>query len=119
MVMGMFATILLAVLLNVRDIVASRTVEGTTSVALVVTFVLGVLIGNGHMFTSVACTIVTTWLLSLKPQFKQFAGGIRSEEIRSAVLLRPFGFVIWPLLPIPMLSRETSSSRVRHGSPLL
>jgi uncharacterized membrane protein (DUF4010 family) len=99
MLMGMFATILLAVLLNVRDIVASRTVEGTTSIALVVTFVLGALVGNGHMFTSVACAIVTTWLLSLKPQFKQFAGGVRAEEIRSAVLLGLFGFVIWPLLP--------------------
>jgi hypothetical protein len=99
MLMGMLATILLAVLLNVRDIVASNSVEGTTSVALVVTFVLGALIGNGHMFTSVACAIVATWLLSLKPQFKQFAGGVRAEEIRSAVLLGLFGFVIWPLLP--------------------
>ena len=99
MLMGMLATVLLAVLLNVRDIVASRSVEGTTSVALVVTFVLGALIGNGHMFTSVACAIVATWLLSLKPQFKQFAGGVRAEEIRSAVLLGLFGFVIWPLLP--------------------
>ncbi|HMH11649.1 MAG TPA: DUF4010 domain-containing protein [Edaphobacter sp.] len=99
MLMGMLATILLAVLLNVRDIVASSSVEGTTSVALVVTFVLGALIGDGHMFTSVACAIVATWLLSLKPQFKQFAGGVRAEEIRSAVLLGLFGFVIWPLLP--------------------
>lgn len=99
MLMGMLATILLAVLLNVRDIIATKTVEGTTSVALVVTFVLGALIGDGHMFTSVACAIVTTWLLSLKPQFKQFAGGVQAEEIRSAVLLGLFGFVIWPLLP--------------------
>jgi uncharacterized membrane protein (DUF4010 family) len=99
MLMGMLTTVLLAVLLNVRDIVATRTVEGTTSVALVVTFVLGALSGEGHMFTSVACAIVTTWLLSLKPQFQQFAGGVRAEEIRSAVLLGLFGFVIWPLLP--------------------
>jgi uncharacterized membrane protein (DUF4010 family) len=99
MLMGMLATILLAVLLNVRDIVASEAVEGTTSVALVVTFVLGSLSGSGHMFTSVACAIVMTWLLSLKPQFRRFAGGVQAEEIRSAVLLGLFGFVIWPLLP--------------------
>jgi uncharacterized membrane protein (DUF4010 family) len=99
MLAGMAATIMLAALLNVRDIIASRSVEGTTSVALVVTFVLGVLVGAGHLFTSVACAIVTTWLLSLKPQFKQFAGGVRAEEIRSAVMLGLFGFVIWPLLP--------------------
>src|ERR1700679_1185555 len=48
MLMGMAATISLAVLLNVRDIVKSQTIEGTTSVALLVTFVLGVLAGNGH-----------------------------------------------------------------------
>lgn len=99
MLAGMAATMLFAVLLNVRDIIASKSVEGTTSVALVVTFVLGVLVGTGHLFTSVACAIVTTWLLSLKPQFKEFAGGVRSEEIRSAILLGLFGFVIWPLLP--------------------
>jgi uncharacterized membrane protein (DUF4010 family) len=99
MLVGMSATVLLAVLLNVRDIIATRTVEGTTSVALVVTFVLGALVGGGHLFTSVACSIVTIWLLSLKPQFEQFAGGVRSEEIRSAVMLGLFGFVIWPLLP--------------------
>jgi uncharacterized membrane protein (DUF4010 family) len=99
MLSGMAATLLLAVLLNVRDIIASKSVEGTTSVALVVTFVLGVLVGNGHLFTSVACAIVTTWLLSLKPQFEEFAGGVSADEIRSAVMLGLFGFVIWPLLP--------------------
>jgi uncharacterized membrane protein (DUF4010 family) len=97
--MGMFAVILFAGLLNLRAILSSKSMEGTTSVALVVTFVLGVLLGNGHIFSSVACAVVTTWLLSLKPQFKQFAGGLRAEEIRSAVLLGLFGFVIWPLLP--------------------
>jgi uncharacterized membrane protein (DUF4010 family) len=85
--------------LNVRDIVKNGSVEGTTSVALIVTFVLGALSGAGHMFTSVACAIITTWLLSLKPQFRQFAGGVRAEEIRSAVLLGLLGFVFWPLLP--------------------
>jgi uncharacterized membrane protein (DUF4010 family) len=99
MLMGMLTTVLLSVLLNVRDILARRTVEGTTSVALVVTFVLGSLSGGGHMFTSVACAIVMTWLLSLKPQFDSFARGVQAEEIRSAVLLGLFGFVIWPLLP--------------------
>jgi uncharacterized membrane protein YhiD involved in acid resistance len=54
MLAGMAATIMLAARLNVRDIIASRSVEGTTSVALVVTFVLGVLVGAGHLFTSVA-----------------------------------------------------------------
>ena len=99
MLMGMLATILLPALLNVRDIITSRSVEGTTSTALLVTFVLGALAGLGHVFTSVSCAIVATWILSLKPQFRQFAGGLTTEGLRSAILLGLGGFVIWPLLP--------------------
>ena len=91
--------IALAVVFNVRDILSSRSVEGTTSLALIVTFVLGALSGGGHIFTATASGIVVTWLLSLKPQFRAFAGGVKPEEIRSALLLGLFGFVIWPLLP--------------------
>jgi uncharacterized membrane protein (DUF4010 family) len=91
--------IALAIVLNVRDILSSRSVEGTTSLALIVTFVLGALCGGGHIFTAIASGIVVTWLLSLKPQFRAFAGGVKPEEIRSALLLGLFGFVIWPLLP--------------------
>lgn len=97
--------ILLAVVLNVRDIITSRSVEGTTSLALIVTFILGALSGGGHIFTATASGIVVTWLLSLKPQFRAFAGGVTPEEIRSALLLGLFGFVIWPLLPTGHLDR--------------
>jgi uncharacterized membrane protein (DUF4010 family) len=38
-------------------------------------------------------------LLSLKPQFRAFAGGLSQQEVRSAVLLGLLGFVVWPLLP--------------------
>lgn len=91
--------IALAIVLNVRDILASRSVEGTTSLALIVTFVLGALSGGGHIFTATASGIVVTWLLSLKPQFRAMAGGVKPEEIRGALILGLFGFVIWPLLP--------------------
>jgi len=97
--------IALAIVLNVRDILASRTVEGTTSLALIVTFVLGALSGGGHIFTATASAILVTWLLSLKPQFRALAGGVTPEEIRSALLLGLFGFVIWPLLPSRHLDR--------------
>jgi uncharacterized membrane protein (DUF4010 family) len=94
-----------AILLNIRDILSSQSVEGTTSLALIVTFVLGTLSGEGHIFTATASGIVVTWLLSLKPQFRAFAGGVKPEEIRSALLLGLFGFVIWPLLPAGPLDR--------------
>ena len=38
-------------------------------------------------------------MLSLKSELSRFAGGLRPEEIRSAVLLGLIGFVIYPLLP--------------------
>ena len=67
--------------------------------ALVIDFVLGVLIGQGRMFTTVAAALLLTLLLSLKSKLSSFAGGLRPEEIRSPVLLGLIGFVIDPLLP--------------------
>jgi uncharacterized membrane protein (DUF4010 family) len=115
MLVGMFATILLTVLLNVRDIIASKAVEGTTSVALVITFILGALSGNGHMFTSVACGIVTTLLLSLTPQFTRFTTGVKAEEIRSGILLGPSGFVVGPYFLIATLTNGNFCSHEKPG----
>jgi uncharacterized membrane protein (DUF4010 family) len=77
----------------------TRKLEATTAVALMTIFLLGVLVGEGHLFTPVACAILVTMLLSLKPQFRAFAGGLTPQEVRSAILLGLLGFVIWPLLP--------------------
>lgn len=71
----------------------------TTSGALLVTFTLGVLVGEGHVFTPTASAILMTLLLSLKPQFSRFAGGLSQEELRGAVLLALLGFVVYPVLP--------------------
>jgi uncharacterized membrane protein (DUF4010 family) len=93
------AILILLVFLNLLSVREGRKLEATTSVALIVIFILGALVGDGHLFTPVACAIVVTMLLSLKPQFHAFAGGLRAEEVRSAILLGLLGFVIWPLLP--------------------
>lgn len=95
----------LIVFMNLHSVQISKKLEATTSVALIIVFVLGVLVGNGHLFTPVACAILVTMLLSLKPQFQAFAGGLRQEEVRSAVLLGLLGFVIWPLLPNRFIDR--------------
>lgn len=96
---SLVGVLLLVVLMNTRTLLADRALEGTTSITLIVTFVLGTLVGAGHIFTPVAAAIVTTMLLSLKPEFTRFTGGLRPEEIRSALILGMLGFVIWPLLP--------------------
>src|SRR5580692_2875368 len=93
------AVALVIVLVNGRALLLQQNLEITTSVSLVVDFVLGVLIGQGHLFTPVAAALLLTLVLSLKSELSSFAGGLRPEEIRSAVLLGLIGFVIYPLLP--------------------
>jgi uncharacterized membrane protein (DUF4010 family) len=93
------AILVLIIFANLRGLQTARKLEATTSIALAVIFLLGVLVGQGHLFTPVACAIVVTMLLSLKPQLRAFAGGLTQQEVRSAVLLALLGFVVWPLLP--------------------
>jgi uncharacterized membrane protein (DUF4010 family) len=84
---------------NGRAVLVDRSLEATTSVALLVTFVLGELVGEGHLFTPVAAAILMTMLLTWKGELRRFAGGLQPGEIRSAVLLGLLGLVIYPILP--------------------
>ncbi|MES1256892.1 MAG: DUF4010 domain-containing protein [Acidobacteriota bacterium] len=99
MVAALVGVIAIAVVVNIGSLMARRALETTTAGALLVTFALGVLIGQGHIFTPTASAIVMTLLLALKPQFSRFAGGLTHDEIRGAVLLGLIGFVIYPVLP--------------------
>lgn len=90
---------LLLAFMNGRTLLVDRSLEMTTSAALLVSYVLGVLVGQGHLFTPVASAIVMTMLLAWKTELARFAGDLTREEIRGAVLLGLIGFVIYPLLP--------------------
>lgn len=96
---GFGATIVLVLLINTRSILVDRSLEITTSAALLVTYVLGALAGAGHLFTPVASAILMTMLLAWKMELQRFAGGVKPVEIRGAVLLALIGFVIYPILP--------------------
>jgi uncharacterized membrane protein (DUF4010 family) len=93
------AVLIVIVFTNLRSLQTTRKLEATTSTALALVFLLGVLVGQGHLFTPVACAIIVAMLLALKPQLRAFAGGLTQQEVRSALLLGLLGFVIWPLLP--------------------
>jgi uncharacterized membrane protein (DUF4010 family) len=93
------AVVTLVVFANLRGLKVEQKLEATTSLALALIFLLGILVGEGHIFTPVACSILIAMLLALKPQFRAFAGGLTQQEIRSAILLALLGFVVWPLLP--------------------
>lgn len=84
---------------DVRNFLAAKPLELTTSMAVLLVFVAGYLVGTGHVFTPVASAIVITMLLAWKVELRKFAGGLTLEEIRSAVLLGLLGFVIYPIIP--------------------
>jgi uncharacterized membrane protein (DUF4010 family) len=101
-----FAGVLIIVgFANARSLIVDRTLEATTSAALLVTFVLGALAGEGHLFTPVASAIVMTMLLAWKVELRRFAGGLQPQEIRSAVLLGLLALVVYPLLPDRFVDR--------------
>jgi uncharacterized membrane protein (DUF4010 family) len=85
--------------MNGRSIWVEKSLEITTSAALIVNYILGVMVGLGHIFTPVAGAIVMTMLLAWKTELNRFAGGLQPAEIRSAILLGLIGFVIYPILP--------------------
>jgi uncharacterized membrane protein (DUF4010 family) len=96
---SLVGVLLLVAAMNARSILTDRSLEITTSAALIVNYLLGVLVGLGHIFTPVAGAIVMTMLLAWKTELSRFAGGLQPSEIRSAVLLGLIGFVIYPVLP--------------------
>jgi uncharacterized membrane protein (DUF4010 family) len=96
---GLIGVFLLIVAMNGRSILTTRSLEITTSAALIAIYLLGMLVGLGHVFTPVAGAIVITMLLAWKTELSRFAGGLQPSEIRSAVLLGLIGFVIYPTLP--------------------
>jgi uncharacterized membrane protein (DUF4010 family) len=90
---------------NARSLVVERSLEATTSAALLIIFVLGALAGQGHLFTPVAAAILMTLLLAWKVELHRFAGGLEPAEIRSAVLLGLLGLVVYPILPDHFIDR--------------
>src|ERR1700691_1549584 len=99
---GVFLIVIFA---NARSLLVDRSLEATTSAALLLIYALGALVGRGHLFTPVAAAILMTMLLAWKVELRRFAGGLQPEEIRSAVLLGLLGLVIYPVLPNRFVDR--------------
>ncbi len=98
-VAGFVGVLCITIYMNTRSMLVNRSLEITTSVALLVTFSLGNLVGLDHVFTPVAAAILMTLLLAWKSELAAFAHGLKLEEIRSAVVLGLLTFVIYPILP--------------------
>lgn len=96
---GFIGIFLMVAAVNGRSLLATRSLEITTSVALMVTYVLGVFLGQGHLLAPVAAAIVMTALLAWKAELARFAERLLIQEIRGALLLGLLTAVIFPLLP--------------------
>jgi len=97
--MLMAAMIPLITLMNWRSFVRDRSLEMTTSVAVLATAILGVLVGQGLLLLAAACGVVVTMLLAWKAEMVRFAGEVTIDEIRGALLLGVIAIVVYPLLP--------------------
>lgn len=102
---SIFGVLLIIGFANVRTLLVDRALEATTSAALLVIFLLGALVGVGHLFTPIAAAILMTLLLAWKVELHRFAGGLHPTEIRSAVLLGLIALVVYPILPDRFIDR--------------
>lgn len=71
----------------------------TTEVALLLTFALGVLAGFGRHQEAVACAVVVTVLLGLKPSLHGWLKTLERKEMTAAFRLLVMSLVILPVLP--------------------
>lgn len=90
---------MLAVLLNVQTLRAGQGTELTTSAAMLVTCVAGILCGQGHTVSPAAVMVIATALLAWKERMAGFSSGLTEGELRSALLLAILALVIYPALP--------------------
>ena len=90
----------LAVLLNVSTLRAGQGTELTTSAAMLVTCMAGILCGQGHTISPAAVMVIATALLAWKERLAGFSMGLTEGELRSALLLAILAIVIYPALPI-------------------
>lgn len=65
-VTALIGVFLLVAAMNARSMLTDRSLEVTTSAALIATHLLGALVGLGHIFTPVAGAVVMTMLLAWK-----------------------------------------------------
>lgn len=100
---GLAGVLLLMIFLNLQSLAKDQSLELTTALTLLVVYFLGAMVGKGSedtkwYFISATSGIVVMMLLAWKLELRKFAGALRPEEIRSAVLLGLLSVVIAPLL---------------------
>ena len=96
----LFLTGILTVFLNIQRLRTNDSSELTTSAAMLITCVAGILCGKGHTATPASIIVIVTALLAWKDRLSGFSLGLTENEMRSALLLAILAIVIYPALPI-------------------
>lgn len=71
----------------------------TTEIALLLTFVLGVIAGRGQLLPAVAVAVTTATLLGFKDAIHSSLGRLQQKEVKATLQLALAAAVILPLLP--------------------
>ena len=71
----------------------------TTSVALVISFILGVLVERGFVLEAVMATILITFILAAKELLHGIVRGLSGQEIMDALKFGIVTFIVLPVLP--------------------
>jgi uncharacterized membrane protein (DUF4010 family) len=90
---------LLVAFLNIERLYTHKDAELTTSAALIVVGLAGLLSGQGHTLTPSALAVLTAALLAWKESLAGFSTVVTEAEVRSAILLAILAFVVYPALP--------------------
>ena len=91
---------LLVITLNVSSLRADQGTELTTSAAMMVTAMAGIMCGLGHTIAPAAVMVIATALLAWKERLAGLSMGLTEGEVRSAILLAILAIVIYPALPV-------------------
>lgn len=86
-------------LMNSREMALEKKLTLTTSTGLAIVAFVGILFGEGHIFTPSVAGIATAAFLAWKRPISNFGAALSDAELRSAILLAILSFVIFPVLP--------------------
>jgi uncharacterized membrane protein (DUF4010 family) len=118
--LAILMTGMLTVFLNLQNLRAQQGVELTTSAAMLITCMVGILCGKGHTLTPAATMVSVTALLAWKDRLSGFSVGLTEGELRSALLLAILAIVIYPALPVGTIGPwHLIEPRVAWGTVIL
>ena len=76
-----------------------KDIGATTEIAILITYITGILIYYEHYYIAAFLSVVTTFLLALKRTLENFAKKLSQEDILAIIKFALVTVVIYPLLP--------------------